>query len=167
MATYRSGGAMENWTAWAALIVSLCAFWLGYKNRQDIIANKALDLRVQLKREIIDTNVCIDQIPALIHEVGNLRALVGDVSKSANVEYDVWEYDRGRDIHLVELLHERLALISKKQNAQTPKELEQMLIDTHAIKSEALQIRNHHNDLIEIYEKQWGDVKSLLRHPGG
>jgi hypothetical protein len=115
--------------------------WISYRRSQQI---KALDLRLELRKQVSDVRVEVQALPTLLGRAqasrNAVRAAMGRGQQSGdNV---IWKAELENDLKTVQALARVLSDTTETYQRSNSQELENKLVEVHALSAKVAQFRN-------------------------
>lgn len=136
--------------------------WISYRRSQQI---KTLDLRLELRREILGVRVEIEALSSLLERAQMSRSAVSAAmgigqQSSAN---QIWKVKWENDVKALRCLARELPDAKETYERSKPKELENKLVEIHALAAKAAQLRNRYETALASDDKDRDRIRSDAR----
>ncbi len=115
--------------------------WISYRRSQQI---KRLDLRLELRKQTSSVRADIEALPALLKRANSSRIAVSaamGIGQQSSASL-IWKRELENDLKTVQALAGELPDAMETYRHSKPPELEDKLVDVHALAARVTQLRN-------------------------
>lgn len=140
-----------------------CAIgWISYRRSQQV---KMLDLRLELRKQVSGVRVDFQALLALLEQARLSRSAVSAAmgrgqQSSANV---IWQAELENDRKTVQALACELPDAQETYRRSKPHELENKLVEVHALAAKVAQIRNKYETALASDDKDRDHIRAAAR----
>lgn len=115
--------------------------WISYRRSQQI---KRLDLRLELRKQMSGVRANIEALPALLERAKSSRSAVRAAMGRGQQSGDnlIWKGELENDLKTAQILAGELPDAMETYRHSKPPELEDKLVDVHALAAKVAQLRN-------------------------
>jgi len=136
--------------------------WTNYRRLQQI---NALDLRLELRKQVSDVRADIEALPSLLERVrasrSAVRAAMGRGQQSGdNV---IWKDELENDLKIVQALARELPDAKETYQRSKPKELENKLVGAHTLAAKAAQLRKKYDTALASDDRDRDHIRADVR----
>jgi hypothetical protein len=133
--------------------------WISLRRSQQI---KALDLRLDLRKQVSDVRVEVEALPSLLERARasrrTVRAAMGWGQQSGgNV---IWKDELENDLKIVQALARELPEAKETYQRSKPQELENKLVEAHALAAKAAHLRNKYETALASDDKDHDHIRA-------
>jgi hypothetical protein len=137
---------------------------MGYVSYRRTQEWKKLELRVEVRKMLVDSHAIAADLPGTLDEAyGSRRAVASATGNLGSGRQKLWEESLDSDRSAVQALQARLPDAGKTFEAASQSELEAELLKLHAIRNEAVALRNKYRAELQADEKQRDHIRDDQR----
>jgi hypothetical protein len=135
--------------------------YVSYRRTEDL---KRLDLRVEVRKLLVDTHAVVAGLPDVLHKAyRSRRAVASATGKLGSGRQKQWEESLAIDRAQVQAIHTRLPDSEKSFAATSQEDLEAELLRIHAISNEALALQAKYLEELKADDLQRDHIRNDQR----
>ena len=144
-------------TGSAALVLA----WISYRRSQQI---KALDLRLELRKQVSDVRTVVEALPDLLERSRASRmAVLAAIGVLKSDAFEIWEADLESDLKTAQALTWEVPDADETYQRSKHQDLETKLVEVHTLAGNAARLRDKYLTELAYDDKQRDHIKADVR----
>jgi chromosome segregation ATPase len=138
---------------------------LGCANYRRLQQIKALDLRLELRKQVSDVRADIEALPALLDRARASRSAVRAAMGRGQQSGDnmIWKAELENDLKTMQALACELPDAKEMYQRSKPQKLENKLVEVHGLAAKAAQLRNKYETALAYDDKDRDHIRADVR----
>jgi hypothetical protein len=142
-------------------VVGLVLGWTNYRRLQQI---KALDLRLELRKQVSDVHAIVEALPSLLEQSrASRRAVLAAKGASHSSAFEFWRSELESDLKTAHALEAELPDAAQTSRLSKPENLESKLVEIHALAGKAAGLRDKYRMALASDDKEREHIRADAR----
>jgi hypothetical protein len=138
--------------------VGLLLGWTNYRRLEQI---KALDLRLELRKQVSDVRALVEELPDLLERsLVSRSAVLAAMGASRSSASEIWRAGFESDLKVAHTLAAELPAADETHQHSKPENLESKLVEIHALAAKAAGLRDKYVAALASDEKEREHIRA-------